>query len=292
MYNYRARMYKPGSGQQGGRFMQRDPIGYAGGLNIYSYCGNNPVNFTDPNGLLRIESGGNIEFSELPDYENTMKGGILGLTRMRLTYDSSDENIEIFGRSTTTIPIPIFGPFFEAHYMNLNLYRAKAKLKNSELRIRITTFTPTVGGGNYTDPLTNKSITQDRSDASKTHENVEADIMASIMKRYENDLRNLLTPFETQLANCVGNGASFNSMRDAEEIAKTDLRTQTNRIFGNAVIAFGHSPAYQACKNAIASWHAIGNRPLTNAGMKRAASNFYANNPGIQGAFNKLPKQQ
>jgi hypothetical protein len=29
------------------RFTQRDPIGYLGGLNLYSYCGNNPVNYRD-----------------------------------------------------------------------------------------------------------------------------------------------------------------------------------------------------------------------------------------------------
>lgn len=34
-----------------GRFMQRDPIGYADGINMFAYVGNNPTNKTDPFGL-------------------------------------------------------------------------------------------------------------------------------------------------------------------------------------------------------------------------------------------------
>ena len=49
LYYYRARFYSPVLG----RFLQPDPIGYGDGLNIYRYCSNNPVNFTDPMGLLR-----------------------------------------------------------------------------------------------------------------------------------------------------------------------------------------------------------------------------------------------
>ena len=41
------RFYDP----QQGRFLTRDPLGYAGGINLYGYVGNNPVNSVDPSGL-------------------------------------------------------------------------------------------------------------------------------------------------------------------------------------------------------------------------------------------------
>lgn len=47
LYYYRARYYSP----ETGRFIQPDPIRYSDGLNMYAYCGNNPINWIDPYGL-------------------------------------------------------------------------------------------------------------------------------------------------------------------------------------------------------------------------------------------------
>jgi RHS repeat-associated protein len=61
LYYYKARMYSPTLG----RFMQPDPIGYAGdGPNLFAYTLNDPVNFTDPLGLrwvtACVDSGGPV----------------------------------------------------------------------------------------------------------------------------------------------------------------------------------------------------------------------------------------
>ncbi len=46
LYYFRARWYEP----ETGRWLSPDPIGISGGLNLYAFCGNDPVNFVDPEG--------------------------------------------------------------------------------------------------------------------------------------------------------------------------------------------------------------------------------------------------
>ncbi|MFA5507825.1 MAG: RHS repeat-associated core domain-containing protein [Vulcanimicrobiota bacterium] len=52
-----------------GRFLNRDPIGFAGGLNLFSAMDNNPTTYVDPTGLL-LESatyGGHVDGSRSAD---------------------------------------------------------------------------------------------------------------------------------------------------------------------------------------------------------------------------------
>lgn len=53
LYFYRARAYSATLG----RFLQTDPKGVDGGINLYAYTGNDPVNATDPTGLYTLQIG-------------------------------------------------------------------------------------------------------------------------------------------------------------------------------------------------------------------------------------------
>jgi len=50
LYFYRNRYYAP----QWGRFISEDPIGLAGGVNPYTYVGNDPLDGIDPSGLFKL----------------------------------------------------------------------------------------------------------------------------------------------------------------------------------------------------------------------------------------------
>lgn len=54
LYHFRPRWYDP----ETGRWLSPDPIGISGGVNLYLFCNNNPVNFIDPEGLWGIMIGG------------------------------------------------------------------------------------------------------------------------------------------------------------------------------------------------------------------------------------------
>jgi len=65
----RNRYYDPATG----KFTQEDPIGLAGGLNLYGFAGGDPINFSDPFGLAAdslfvVDQHGNLD----PEYEREL----------------------------------------------------------------------------------------------------------------------------------------------------------------------------------------------------------------------------
>jgi hypothetical protein len=56
----RNRWYDPNTGQ----FTQQDPIGFAGGINLYAYAGNDPVTFSDPYGLSPEWAADGLDFED------------------------------------------------------------------------------------------------------------------------------------------------------------------------------------------------------------------------------------
>ena len=64
-----------------GRWLSRDPIAEAGGINLYGYVGNNPVNLVDPLGLFNPSTLGNAANAGRLYFGGVLKlAGAAGLT--------------------------------------------------------------------------------------------------------------------------------------------------------------------------------------------------------------------
>ena len=73
--NYRRnRQYDPNTG----RFTQEDPIGLAGGMNLYGFAGGDPVNFSDPMGLCPVTAADPTPCGLTGAAIGTVAGAVLG----------------------------------------------------------------------------------------------------------------------------------------------------------------------------------------------------------------------
>ena len=66
-----------------GRFLTRDPMGYGGGINLYGFTGNNPVNEMDPLGLDALDDTSNF----FAGWGDTLSFGATGRVRQWIGVD-------------------------------------------------------------------------------------------------------------------------------------------------------------------------------------------------------------
>ena len=96
LYLLTHRYYDAGAG----RFLTRDPIGYGGGMNLYGFAGNNPVNESDPSGYNPLSR---YLGRKLSAFERAAQKA--GQTAMEFLEEGAEAKAEYSGL-TPTVPEP------------------------------------------------------------------------------------------------------------------------------------------------------------------------------------------
>lgn len=97
------------------RWLNQDPLGEAGGINLYQFVGNNPIRFVDPYGLAigdwwdartYFNSGFTESWSDSANSIGQALGGLLAgdWNQIEAAYDSG-----IFGQTQDAGPVPYYG---------------------------------------------------------------------------------------------------------------------------------------------------------------------------------------
>jgi RHS repeat-associated protein len=100
--NFRARYYDAG-GVNGspliGRFISRDPAGFAAGISLYAFGGNDPINNADPSGMTALSPAaltaginGLMQDAQVSDFMNQMGLGGLSSSNQSLAYSAPAPN--------------------------------------------------------------------------------------------------------------------------------------------------------------------------------------------------------